>query len=92
MIYESSRSITCSSCPEWARRRNDRAEPAWEISWWPEVALTVAQARNAMELAELCCLPEEPGERAEVLARELGTSVKHVMAVLHQRMMERGRP
>ncbi|MEV6067308.1 hypothetical protein AB0L82_12205 [Nocardia sp. NPDC052001] len=91
-MYESSRSITSSACPEWARRRNDRAEPAWELSWWPERLFTLEQAQAGMELAELCSSPEEPGARAEVLARELGTSVKHVMAVLHQRMMERGRP
>ncbi|MET9486932.1 hypothetical protein [Nocardia sp. NPDC006630] len=91
MIYESSRSITSSFCPEWARRRADRGEPAWELSWWPEVLLTFGQARDAMELAELCSGPAEPGARAETLAGELGTSVKHVMAVLHQRMMERGR-
>ncbi|WP_330180856.1 hypothetical protein OHB26_31315 [Nocardia sp. NBC_01503] len=91
MIYQSSRSITSSSCAEWARRRADPGEPAWELSWWPEVALTFEQARDAMELAELCSASAEPGERAEVLASQLGTSVKHVMAVLHQRMMERGR-
>lgn len=45
-----------------------------------------------MRLAEMCSGLEEPGSEAETIARELGTTVKHVMAVLHQRMMERGRP
>ncbi|WP_157554685.1 hypothetical protein [Nocardia crassostreae] len=92
MIYESSRTITSSLSPEWARRLGGRAEPAWELSWRPEPLLTRAQARDALELTEICSGTAEPGERAEQLAEELGTTVRHVMAVLHQRMLERGRP
>ncbi|GAB4586130.1 hypothetical protein [Nocardia sp. IFM 10818] len=92
MIYESSRSLTSSTTQEWARRLAGRAEPAWELSWRPEPLLTREQARAALELTEMCSGTEEPGERAAEIAAELGTTVQHVMAVLHQRMLERGRP
>ncbi|WP_067687009.1 hypothetical protein [Nocardia jejuensis] len=92
MIYESSSSITSSISSEWARRMHGRAEPAWKVSWRPEPLLTRELAVAAIELSEMCLGYEEPGERAEAIADRLDTTVKHVMAVLHQRMMDRGRP
>ncbi|QLY28381.1 hypothetical protein [Nocardia huaxiensis] len=92
MIYESNRSITSSITFEWADCLPGREEPAWELSWRPEPLLTREQARAAMELTEWCSGGAEPGKRAEEIAAELGTTVQHVMAVLHQRMLERGRP
>ncbi len=90
MIYESSRSMTSSLTPEWARRSADGHEPAWELSWQPEPRLNREQARAAMELTELCSGLEEPGEHADALAARLGTTVRHVMAVLQKRRLERG--
>ncbi|WP_405495494.1 hypothetical protein [Nocardia sp. NBC_00511] len=90
MIYESSRSITCSVSPEWARRLAGRAEPAWELSWRPAPLLTREQACAALALTELCSAGSEPDESAELLARQLDTTVAHVMAVLQQRRRDRG--
>ncbi|MEV6773604.1 hypothetical protein AB0N05_33725 [Nocardia sp. NPDC051030] len=92
VIYENSRSITSSISPEWARRLAGLEEPAWKLSWRPEPLLTREQARAAIKLAEMCGGHEEPGESAELIAEQLGTTLKHVMAVLQRRMMERGRP
>ncbi|WP_157535168.1 hypothetical protein [Nocardia inohanensis] len=90
MIYESSRSITSSITQEWARRRADHEEPAWELSWRPEPLLDREAAKAAMLLTEMCSGREEPGAGAEAIATELGTTVQHVLAVLHRRMLERG--
>lgn len=90
MIYESSRSMTSSLTPEWARRSVDGREPAWELSWRPEPRLDRELARAAMELTELCSGAQEPGEEADALAARLDTTVRHVMAVLQHRRLERG--
>ncbi|MFI1916493.1 hypothetical protein [Nocardia sp. NPDC020380] len=91
MIYESTRSITSSSVQEWARRFSAREGGAtWELSWRPEPLLTREQARDAMELTELCSTGAEPGARAADLAAELGITVQYVMAVLQRRRRERG--
>ncbi|MEU8895905.1 hypothetical protein [Nocardia sp. NPDC048505] len=51
-IYESSRSMTSSVTPDWAWRPSRRAaEPAWRLSWSPELC-TREQARAAMESRE----------------------------------------
>ncbi|BEK88019.1 hypothetical protein [Nocardia seriolae] len=89
VIYESSRSMTSSVTPEWARRLA-RDEPAWKLSWRPEPLLTREEARVALRLTEMCCGTVEPDERADALAAQLGTTVRHVVAVLQQRRRERG--
>ncbi|GAB0108019.1 hypothetical protein JMUB6875_70220 [Nocardia sp. JMUB6875] len=89
MIYESSRSITSSETPEWARRLA-RDEPAWKLSWRNEPLLTRAEARAAIELTEICSGVGELDDRAEALAAQLGTTVREVQAILQQRRRERG--
>ncbi|UGT43909.1 hypothetical protein LTV02_11195 [Nocardia yamanashiensis] len=90
MLYESSRSITSSISPEWARRLADREEPAWKLSWRPETLLDHDMATAAMRLTEMCSGADEPGAEAATIAAALGTTVQHVQAVLHQRLRERG--
>lgn len=93
MIYESSRSITSSLTPEWARRSADGVEPAWELSWRPEHRLTREQAREAMELTQILSDPHggEAGElRAADIAARLGITVAVAAETLYRRRLERG--
>lgn len=93
MIYESSRSITSSLTPEWARRRVSAEEPAWELSWRPEGRLTREQARDAIELTELLSDPQagpEGHRRAEGIAARLGISMAEAVETLYRRRLERG--
>lgn len=93
MIYESSRSITSSHTPEWARRSVSGEEPAWELSWRPDIRLTHEQARDAMELTQLLGDPRSGAEghrRAEEIANRLGISVAEAAETLYRRRLERG--
>ncbi|NNH69130.1 hypothetical protein HLB23_04460 [Nocardia uniformis] len=93
MIYESSRSITSSLTPEWARRSISDEEPAWELSWRPEQRFTREQARDAMELTQILSDPHSGTEghrRAEEIAEWLGISVADAAEALYRRKLERG--
>lgn len=92
-IYQSSRSMTSSSTPEWAWRIAGREEPAWQLSWL-SIWLTREQALAGMELAEILGRPDlaldrSAQRRAAALADQLGTTVQQALIQLHQRMHDR---
>ncbi|WP_433560529.1 hypothetical protein ACQP1O_22860 [Nocardia sp. CA-151230] len=95
MIYPSVNSITSSIAVfEWAQRRPDCPEPAWELSWRPRPLLTREQALAAMELTEILCTPlvgsDTVWRRVQIVAAELDIDVEAACDTLRRRRQERG--
>ncbi|MEU7143707.1 hypothetical protein ABZ942_29995 [Nocardia sp. NPDC046473] len=93
-LYFTEWSITSDASPERASRVADRGRAVWRLSWLPDRALTLEQARAGMELDELLSDPENVHDnaamaRADTCAGTIGMLRVHVVILLARRMAAR---
>lgn len=93
-LYFTEWSITSDASPEHAARVADRGRTAWRLSWLPDRALTLEQARAGMELDELLSDPANVNDyaamaRADTCASTIGMLRIQVVILLAKRMAAR---
>ncbi|AYF78912.1 hypothetical protein D7D52_10730 [Nocardia yunnanensis] len=82
--------VTSDRTPERAFRTGLSAD-SWQLSWLPDRLLTFEQARNGVVLDEILsdpapADPEQALELAELLADDLGLTLREVVVLLWDRL------